>query len=233
MWSVVPLVATPLILLAFLAAVIAQRHSSHLKYELELIKSAPEQERGRLIEGKLRVYSLQHDNLTREQKFTLLQQQINLQRQRWNRITLISTTIALLLFLFLALYLDFNASSRANNPSKTNAPQFSPSQGATLNSNETTVCTISNFSVIANDTEIQDGDAAPAGTTLIIVGSGDCKGGVRAARFNFDGQPYGEGAEKERSVTWTLPSGEHILCFEITVGEWLPQWRQCKTVIGQ
>jgi hypothetical protein len=118
-------------------------------------------------------------------------------------------------------------------PSTTNIPQHAPSQAATPTSNGTTVCTISNFSVVANGTALHDGDSAPAGTTLIVSGAGDCIGGVRAARFNFDSQPYGEGAEKERSVTWSLPVGKHVLCFEITVGEWLPEWRQCKTVIGQ
>jgi len=77
MWEQLQHVKEPLMAVAFLMAIIAtvilRVNSTRAKQRLEMIKAAPEQDRAGLIEAMFETYHLKQDNLTREQKFNLIQ----------------------------------------------------------------------------------------------------------------------------------------------------------------
>lgn len=87
---------------------------------------------------------------------------------------------------------------------------------------EQTICQIDRFSISPS------ADAYPVDTVLTLFGTGNCRAGVRASRFNIDGEGYGEDAGAlEQTETWRVTEGAHTICFEITFGEWEAGKSEC------
>lgn len=73
------------------------------------------------------------------------------------------------------------------------------------------------------------------GTHVALYGRGNCSGGVRASRFEIDGQGFGEDAgATEQNETWITEEfapGIHNVCFAIAGGpdaSWEAAARECK-----
>lgn len=91
-------------------------------------------------------------------------------------------------------------------------------------------CTVEAFSVSPNSS------SQAVGTILSLYGRGNCAGGIRASRFNIDGNGFGEDAgAPEQSETWALTTGTHTICFEIaggSNGDWSAGASRCTTITG-
>jgi hypothetical protein len=100
MWQLVQHVKEPLIAVAFLAAIIAavvlRVFGARAKHHLEMIKSAPEQDRAGLIEATLETYHLKRDNLTKEQKFKLIRTVLQRKSERFKIGAVVLVTLTVL-----------------------------------------------------------------------------------------------------------------------------------------
>jgi len=91
-------VGTPIALVAFIVAVVAYAYRGRLEERRKLIETAPEQDRGRVLEAALRDFTtIPTDNLTREQRYDLALKLIEERRAKFKMMTFASLAIALLL----------------------------------------------------------------------------------------------------------------------------------------
>lgn len=102
---------------------------------------------------------------------------------------------------------------------------------APLSTANATDCTVDVFTVAPN------ASPQPVGTVLALHGEGKCNGGIRASRFNIDGQGFGEDAgASSQDETWAITAGDHTICFEIAGGsnaEWSNGASSCMNIRGE
>jgi len=103
MWEAIGYVSSGLTLAAFLAAAAVTILRRQLVHKEKLITSAPENERASLVESALNSYSIETKNLTKQQRYELLLEQIK-QRERRFKITAFVIIISAVLFTALAAY---------------------------------------------------------------------------------------------------------------------------------
>lgn len=94
-WEIIPKIGTPIALIAFVAALVFYYLRSQLKHKLDLIKSAPATERADLIEGTLGDFSIDADELTRQQKYELLKQKLEHRAHRFRLALNVSLVLSL------------------------------------------------------------------------------------------------------------------------------------------
>src|SRR5437763_11444133 len=95
MWQAIPFVSGGATLLAFLAAIGALVYRTRARRERELINSADEKDRARLVEHVLETFVIETGSLTREQKHDLAIRQLNARMQRYWIAALVVVTLAL------------------------------------------------------------------------------------------------------------------------------------------
>jgi hypothetical protein len=97
MWETIQHITTPLALIAFLAALATVIYRRRLEITKEMISSAEPTDRAKLIESLSNTYHLDSKNLTKDQTFKLVQQELEykIRRQKIFAITLIIMTIIL------------------------------------------------------------------------------------------------------------------------------------------
>lgn len=82
-------------LAAFVAVLVARVARTALRRKEQLIRAAPEAERGRLVEVGLEGFHVATTDLTRDQKFSLLTTQMDHRAGRWQRATRFATVATL------------------------------------------------------------------------------------------------------------------------------------------
>jgi hypothetical protein len=100
MWEAIGSVSSGLSLAAFLAAAIVTLLRRRLVHKEKLITSAPENERALLVQSALDSYSINTRDLTKQQRYELLLEQI---KQRERRFKITASVIVILAVLFTAL----------------------------------------------------------------------------------------------------------------------------------
>lgn len=73
MWESIQYIGTPVSLIAFVAALIAYAVLESQKTRVKLLESLPEEKRWEFLNKNIEGYNITQDNLTREQKFELMQ----------------------------------------------------------------------------------------------------------------------------------------------------------------
>ncbi len=96
MWSAIKDVSTWTAAVAFIAAVLGSVLFLLIRQKAALIETAPSEERAKLVEMTLDGYRIEHDNLTRAQKYELLMTQIQLRRDRWRTVAMLLGLVAVL-----------------------------------------------------------------------------------------------------------------------------------------
>ncbi len=100
MFEIIPYIATPIALIAFLIAVAANTYRARSKQDLELVKSVPETDRaaviGRLWE-KEGLDKYDPDNLTREQRYNLLMTTLQQRVTKMRILAVVSILITIIL----------------------------------------------------------------------------------------------------------------------------------------
>lgn len=82
LFKTIPLITTPLALLAFLAAAAVVAHARAIGRAESLIRTAPETDRRALVAGALSILNLRVDKLTRDQRFDLALEELRGRRLR-------------------------------------------------------------------------------------------------------------------------------------------------------
>ncbi|WP_287584057.1 SPFH domain-containing protein [Candidatus Borrarchaeum sp.] len=100
MWEAIGSVSSGLALAAFIVAAAVTVLRRRLLHKENLIKSAPESERPSLVQAALDSYSIVTTDLTKQQRYDLIMEQI---RQRARRFRITSVVIVILAFLAAAL----------------------------------------------------------------------------------------------------------------------------------
>jgi hypothetical protein len=101
-------VGTPIALVAFVAAVVAWVFRARLAERRKLIESAPEAERGRLLEATIRDFTtVPTDTLTREQRYNLAVKLIDERAAKFKMMTNASIVVALIFAAIIALFTYF------------------------------------------------------------------------------------------------------------------------------
>src|SRR5262245_51001705 len=98
MWHTIRIVSGGATLVAFLAAVSVVFYRLRAQREKELIHSADEKDRARLVEHVLETFVIDTGSLTREQKHDLAIRQLDARMQRYR----IAATVVVMLALVLA-----------------------------------------------------------------------------------------------------------------------------------
>ena len=96
MWEAIGSVSSGLALAAFIVAAAVALLRRRLLHKENLIKSAPETERSSLVQAALDSYSIDTTDLTKQQRYDLIMEQI---RQRARRFRITSVVIVILAFL--------------------------------------------------------------------------------------------------------------------------------------
>ncbi len=94
MWGAVPMIATPIALVAFAVAVVSVILRARNNRARELIETAPEDERAELVRHALETYSIRDDDLAPEQKFQLVAKVIEARAARFRLVTICSVVVA-------------------------------------------------------------------------------------------------------------------------------------------
>jgi len=105
MWEIIPRIGTPLALAAFVVAVAGWIFYTRIKERSRMIMAASPEDRAKLVEATLATYRLSHDNLTREQKFELLQGEMRIRSTRALYTLVLSIVVAVLLSIVIVVYL--------------------------------------------------------------------------------------------------------------------------------
>jgi hypothetical protein len=115
MWEIIQHITTPLTLIAFIAALIAIILQRRLTVKKELIETARPEDRAKLIDLSFETYHIspERDNLTREQRFSLVKQVLDqkIKKQKLNSITAISFTIILATTALIGFFISSKNSS--------------------------------------------------------------------------------------------------------------------------
>jgi hypothetical protein len=96
MWETVPLVTSGFALAAFLAASVAWVWRAHLARSRNLIQTASEKDRGKLVAQALESYAIDTSKLTRERQYELAVQQITARETRFKWGAAVFTAVAVL-----------------------------------------------------------------------------------------------------------------------------------------
>jgi|GEM_PF-2296003 len=163
--------------------------------------------------------------------------------------------ILALIFAFLALFPETVRTEWGRNlgilPALPTATSTSlPTETATLTPSETLTPTVTNTDIPTNtptltptvtsepNCSIEAFELQPSAPpyfesdVISLYGRGNCRGVIRASRFNIDGGGYGEDTgQTEQNETWIPSVGNHSVCFEITFGEWEAGARECVELI--
>lgn len=114
MFEAIQYVGTPIALVAFIVAVVAYAYRARLDSRRKLIETAPESERGRVLEAALRDFTtVPTDTLTREQRYNLAVQLIEERRAKFRSLTLVSVIVAALLASVVIVFTLFPTESDA------------------------------------------------------------------------------------------------------------------------
>jgi hypothetical protein len=97
MWDAIGAVGTPITLVAFVVAVVATIYRVREQTKIKVINSAQEADRAELIDKSLETYHIQHDNLTRQQKYDLMMRVLQDRASRLKVLAGTSIVIAVLL----------------------------------------------------------------------------------------------------------------------------------------
>jgi len=100
MWEAIGYISSGATLIAFLAASIVTIFRRQLVHKENLINSAPENKRSELVQAALDSYSIESKDLTKQQRYELLMEQI---KQREKRFKVTAFVIVILAFLSAAL----------------------------------------------------------------------------------------------------------------------------------
>lgn len=111
MWEAIGSVSSGLALAAFIVAAAVTLLRRRLLHKENLIKSAPETERSSLVQAALDSYSIDTTDLTKQQRYDLVMEQI---RQRARRFRITSVVIVILAFLAAALA-AYDLGEKSNN----------------------------------------------------------------------------------------------------------------------
>lgn len=90
-------VGTPIALVAFFLAVALYIYKHRVNGKLNLIKSAPEKDRSKLIEASMETYHLTNDNLTKDMKYNLVIKVIEEKRKRLTIYIIALITLAVII----------------------------------------------------------------------------------------------------------------------------------------
>lgn len=103
MWEAVQHVSTPIGLFAFIAAVIGCIFFYYSKHRADLNDSLPSEKRWDLLNKEIEGYNLTRDNLTREQKFSLMKDVISEKSEHRKRQAPLITAIATLIIISITI----------------------------------------------------------------------------------------------------------------------------------
>lgn len=101
MWEAIQYVGTPIGLLAFLAAVITAAFYYYIEQRTKIKDSLPDDRRWQILNKEIEGYNLTHDNLTREQKFSLMKSVISEKAARRRQQTPIIAGITIIFLILL------------------------------------------------------------------------------------------------------------------------------------
>jgi len=103
-FEIIKYIGSPITLLAFIIVIIARAYSNRLKNKLEMFKSIPENERAAILDKEMESYHItpENDNLTKEQKFKLINTLI---LQRLQTLKFLYITIVILVILILSAFI--------------------------------------------------------------------------------------------------------------------------------
>ncbi|HEX6560313.1 MAG TPA: hypothetical protein VF021_12645, partial [Longimicrobiales bacterium] len=103
-------VGTPIALVAFVAALGAWVYRGRLAERRKLIESAPEAERGRLLDSTIRDFTtVPTDTLTREQRYNLANKLIDERATKFRLMMIVSIIVALLFTVMIVLFTVFQS----------------------------------------------------------------------------------------------------------------------------
>lgn len=112
MWNALAYVTTGISLAGFLAALAVYLSKAALSRTEQLIRTAPERDRGRLVEASLESFHIDTTGLTRDQKFQLALQQISARERRFKEVAKVILFLAIVIAALAAYAIKEAARSR-------------------------------------------------------------------------------------------------------------------------
>ena len=109
-FEVIKYIGTPIALSAFLMAIIAKSYHNKLNFKIQLLKEIPETDRAAILDKELETYriSSENDNLTRNQKYELMQSVLLHRAKRFKIVAIATIILAVIVFgtILISVYLE-------------------------------------------------------------------------------------------------------------------------------
>jgi hypothetical protein len=112
MWDVIPFITTPITLIAFGFVVYYMIQRSKIKQEYSKFNGLTSEDRVKLLPTLEEKYQIKSDDLTKEQRFELINRQFDERSKKRRDQMLWSSGLALLFLTFLSVYLVLNGTSK-------------------------------------------------------------------------------------------------------------------------
>ena len=124
MWTAIQYVSSGLTLVAFIAAVVAYIYRKKISSTERLIRTANQDDRGKLVADALEVFRIDASNLTKEQQYEIAIEQIKNKSMRSKLLAYIITVIAILASVVLIYTINTTKTSMGSNIGSLDTPKI-------------------------------------------------------------------------------------------------------------